>query len=262
MATADGLRGVFNAKKTAGEGVFAVENSLYGVVRLDIGDGANGTVRTTYIRPRDINGTQVFVKSAMRLQSETTYPEGINLIIDGETGVDGVIFPNRTKQTTAANTLAVFTPQHFIGPSTSFAYLTVHSNNPVLVYSSSTTTNADFHGVVPQNYSGTTLEVRIFYALANGTTADGNIVWQVQFQRQADSTYDLDSDSFATALTVTSTPGDGGIIKIATVTFTNSQADSIQAGDGWRVRLLRDPSHASDTDTHVAEFFKMEIRNV
>ncbi len=211
---------------------------------------------------------QGFVGIGSTGPTEVLHVVGGNVFVDGETGVDGIMFPDRTIQTTAAtgsgggsDTLAVFTPQHFTGPNDNAARININNDHPVLDFEGGGSTGilADFEHIVPQHYANGDIDVHIHYALDG--TQSGNIVWKIEVERQIDGTFDIDVDGFATGQTVTATPASDGVTDVATIILTNAEADSIATGDGWRIRLTRDLANASDTENDTAEFLKMEIRN-
>jgi hypothetical protein len=72
---------------------------------------------------------------------------------------------------------------------------------------------------------------------------------------------DLDSDSFATGVSGTSTTnGTSGIITTTSINFTGSEIDGLVAGDPFRVRITRDADNGSDTMAGDAELISIELR--
>jgi hypothetical protein len=101
---------------------------------------------------------------------------------------------------------------------------------------------ADDYAVFPlyvsQLYDGGGFTVDLFYSMVSATS--GSITLQVSFERTTLNTDDTDSDSYATGKSVTDTvPGTAGVVKKATVTFSNSEIDGLTAGDIGRVRVRR-----------------------
>jgi hypothetical protein len=113
--------------------------------------------------------------------------------------------------------------------------------------------------VAPQGLTGT-LTLVIQYYMASGTTGNVVLTGQVEAVTPAD-TLDLDSaSSFDTVNSVTSAvPGTQGYLASASITLTN--ADSIAAGDYFRLRVARDADNASDTAAGDCHLLTVEFRD-
>jgi hypothetical protein len=78
-------------------------------------------------------------------------------------------------------------------------------------------------------------------------------------KKRNDCVFDLDSDSFATAKSVTdSVNGTTGVITYSTISFTNSEADSVSAGECFRLQLGRDAS--SDTNSTDSQVIRIIVK--
>jgi len=72
---------------------------------------------------------------------------------------------------------------------------------------------------------------------------------------------DIDADGFATQQTATSTTnGTSGIVTRTTITLTQAQADSIAAGDTYRLRLERVATDGGDNMSGNAEVLRVIVR--
>jgi hypothetical protein len=145
-------------------------------------------------------------------------------------------------------------------PASNFATLDTRNSRPVLDFDASTNESAVFSGVMPTNYSGNGLTVRIGWSAETATT--GNVVWNASIERTDEAVLDIDADSFAAAQAATGTaPGTSGQVRITTITFTNgAQMDSVVAGELFRIKITRDAANGSDTMTGDAELHFVEIR--
>tara|TARA_R110000824_G_C15170162_1_gene672828 strand:- start:63 stop:605 length:543 start_codon:yes stop_codon:yes gene_type:complete len=129
----------------------------------------------------------------------------------------------------------------------------------VTEFNDSTNEYALYQNIMPQNYPGNGLDVRLMYTMKTATS--GNVDWSIEFERAAVGDQDLDSDSFSTAIAVTDldVPTTSGVIGLAEFSVTSGAAmDNIVAGDvfGFRVTRLA----TADTATGDAEILGIEIR--
>jgi len=113
--------------------------------------------------------------------------------------------------------------------------------DPVLAYDDSTTETAYFKMFMPGQYDGTSsvkvLLDWLFETYVGSQTCD----WEVSFYRLADDTDSWKSYTFATAQTVLDTEASAdGEASRASITFTNAQADGIQGGEWFILRVVRD----------------------
>jgi hypothetical protein len=145
-------------------------------------------------------------------------------------------------------------------PSTSnFATLDTRNNHPVLDFDTTTQETAIFSGVLSPAYAGGGLIVEVWWAATSATS--GTIGWDVAFERIDESSLDIDSDSFASAQTITAAtvPGTSGQVKKTSVTVTDgANMDSLAAGEAFRLRVRRDV--ANDTATGDAELLRVVVR--
>jgi len=145
-------------------------------------------------------------------------------------------------------------------PATIYATLDTRNSRPCLDFDATTNWSAVFSGVMPQHYAGTTgVTVYLHYAMSSAV-AD-TVDWDVAFERIGDQQLDIDGDSFAAVNSVdnTTVPGTSGLVDIVSVAFTDGvDMDSVEAGDGFRLKVTRDA--VSDDATGDAELYWVELR--
>ena len=153
-------------------------------------------------------------------------------------------------------TFCTFTPRENQPPATAFATLDTRNSIAVLDFDDTTIENSVFLDVIPQLAILTSgLNIRLIWAATTATT--GNCVWQVALERM---TTDMDADSFDTAASATAaTSGTSGIPNYTEITLTT--IDSVTAGDGFRLKVTRNATSASDTMTGDAELIAVEVRS-
>ncbi len=158
----------------------------------------------------------------------------------------------------SGDTLVTFAALDGEPPSSNHATLDLRNLHPVLDFDTTTQETAFFTGVMPTQYGGGSVSVRLHWAATSATS--GTIGWVVAFERMADGGHDIDADDFASDQTITAAavPGTSGIIKRTSVTVTAGNADSIVAGDVFRLRVRRDV--ANDNAAGDAELIAVEIR--
>lgn len=159
----------------------------------------------------------------------------------------------------SGNTLLAFGARDGVPPASNNAQFAMRNNHPVLAFDTTTQETIYFAGILPRNYGGGGVTVYLHWTAATATT--GTVGWDVAFERMSDASTDLDSDSFASAATVTAgtVPGTSGVISTTNVAITDgANIDSLAAGDSFRVRIRRDV--ANDTATGDAELHMVEIK--
>lgn len=155
--------------------------------------------------------------------------------------------------------LDVFTPLGYEPASSNYATLDTRNQHPVLDFDASTDESAVWSSVLPANYDGGGVTVKLHYAMTSATS--GDVVLTAAFERIGSGSQDTDSDGFATAKSVTSTvDGTSGNVKVATITFTNgAEMDSVAASEEYRIKITRDADNGSDTATGDLELRKVSI---
>ena len=119
----------------------------------------------------------------------------------------------------------------------------------------------DWAGRLANAYDGNGLDVEIGWIAESATT--GNVVWTAQIERQEldSANFDADTESFATANSVTdAAPAASGNKTDAIISFTNGvDMDSLAAGEGFRIRIARDQNNASDNMAGDAQILDIHI---
>ena len=111
------------------------------------------------------------------------------------------------------------------------------------------------------SYAGGGLTVEIDWAGQSATT--GATGWLTAFERH-DTGTDLDSDSFGTEKSVsTTTSGTSGAIVRSTLAHSSgAEIDSLAAGESFRLRVCRDGNGSTVTDsmTGDAQMVHLDVR--
>ena len=148
-----------------------------------------------------------------------------------------------------------FGPREALQPATSYPTLNLRNNIAVLEFSQSSAQTVQFVSSANPIYGGGTITVNIFWT---STATSGNVPWGVRFARILEDVDNLDTDSYASQKTVTTTVGGtSGLIKKSTITFTQAEADSIAAGNPFKLELQRVSS--GDTMAANAQFLRLTI---
>jgi hypothetical protein len=162
----------------------------------------------------------------------------------------------------SGNSLIALFPSCNEPPSSSAATPDLRSNHPTLDFDGSTDEEAVFTAILPRNYSGAGLTVRLFVAFTSATS--GTSRWQTAFERIDASSLDIDADSFASFNSGgVAAPGTSGqVVTVDIAHATGSEMDSLAAGELFRLKVRRDADGTSGTDdiTTDAEILGIEIR--
>lgn len=159
----------------------------------------------------------------------------------------------------SGNTLLEFFPNGAEFPASNYATLDTRNNHSCADFDTTTGETLYFTGIVPQNYSGGGLTIYLHWAASTATT--GTIGWLIAIERIGAAQQDVDSDGFASDVTVTATtvPGTSGHVSITSGAFSSGAAmDSLAAGESFRLRVTRDV--ANDTAAGDAELYAVEVR--
>jgi hypothetical protein len=160
----------------------------------------------------------------------------------------------------SGQTLAIWSPQSNEPPVTAGAYYSQRNAHLVLVFDNTVNWSAVFPGVLPRNYEGGGLTLRLCWMAA--TTDTGTVKWNAQIERNQTGVDNLNSDSFAAARTATGTaPATSGILEYTEIVFTSgAQMDSLAAGESFRLKITRDAVDAGDTMADLAQLHRVELR--
>ena len=160
----------------------------------------------------------------------------------------------------SGNTLLQFAAQAYEAPATNYAQIGMRNAHTMLAFDTTTQETAFFTCVMPRHYGGGGVTVYLHWMAASGIVT-GTVGWDVAFERMSDGATDLNSDSFATAQTVTAAtvPGTSGVVSVTNVAITNgANMDGLVAGDSFRLRVRRDV--ANDTAAGDAQLIAIEIK--
>lgn len=160
----------------------------------------------------------------------------------------------------SGNTLVVLLPTHCEPPSSGFAAFSTRNNHPTINFDAGTDESMIFKAVLPRHYSGQGVTVTLYWCALAATS--GNCVWMTAFERIADETLDIDSDSFAANNSATAAaPSTSGFIQYTTIAHTDGgEMDSLAAGELFRIRVTRDADNGSDNMSSDAQLVALEIR--
>jgi hypothetical protein len=154
-------------------------------------------------------------------------------------------------------TFVTFTPDNNQPPAANFATLDTRNSIAVLDFDDSTDESAIFVSICPEGADlASGLTIRLIWTATTATS--GDVVWDASLEKL---TTDIDSDSFDTAASVTTTTnGTSGVPNYSEITLTT--IDSLAVGDGFRLKITRDADNGSDTMTGDAELIAVEVQQV
>lgn len=155
------------------------------------------------------------------------------------------------------STRAVFTPTSAEFPTSGFASPSVINERPVLAFDATTDENIYWTDIAPAGLSGA-ITVVVSYIMASATTGAVRFQAAIEAITDGDATdldattsFDTDNSNGATV------PGTAGHIDQLSITMTN--ADSLAAGDYYRVRLRRDADGTSGTDDAAGDCYVVAV---
>jgi hypothetical protein len=115
---------------------------------------------------------------------------------------------------------------------------------------------ASWDGRLPPTYNNANLQVIIHWASL--TVTSGGCVWDVAFERLAENGQSLSSSGFSPDLNSVGNPsGTLGALTYTSISFSNAQADGVQASESFRIRVTRDT--LSGSDTMIGDAFLLNI---
>jgi hypothetical protein len=162
----------------------------------------------------------------------------------------------------SGDTLLVFTALNNEPPASGYATLDVRNNHPVLDFDGGTAHEyAVFSGVMPRHYGGGGIKVYL-HCLASGSAGDDFVVWTGAFERVSPLQQDIDTDGFAASKsTVLALDDNTGYVSVGEISFSDgSEIDNVAAGEGFRLKIGRDPDNESDTLEADAELLWIELK--
>ena len=156
------------------------------------------------------------------------------------------------------NQLDNFNANDALFPSSNPAVGTSRNGHPILAFGFTVNESVNFASVMSNDYSPGNITVDIDWV---SDETDDSCVWGIQFERNAPGGNNINSDSFATQQTVTTTTsGTAGVIARSSIVLTQAQADAIAAGDSYRLRLERLKTDGADDLSTNAEVVNVIVR--
>lgn len=151
----------------------------------------------------------------------------------------------------------VFKPQAAEFPSSAFAPFDKINARPILKFDAATDWSAYWTDIAAQGFTGA-VTVIITYMMFSATTGAARFQAQIEAITDGDAT-DLDATtSFDTANSAGATvPATAGYIDQLSITMTN--ADSIAAGDYFRLSINRDADGTSGTDDAAGDCYVLLV---
>jgi hypothetical protein len=130
------------------------------------------------------------------------------------------------------------------------------NNHLLTIYPKDENTSRFFVGVMGKDYGSGVITLDIFWA---APVATGNVVWFVSWERDNPDPagVDLDVDSFAAEKSVVSAAPPATKLQKATLFFSKAEADGVEPGDPFRIRVRRSGGVMLDTLAGDAQWFRM-----
>ena len=173
--------------------------------------------------------------------------------------------PVSTAQQTALDTkietvTTVFDANTAIYPSSNPATANSRNGHPVINFDDTIAEKVILSSVMSKTYAGGSISVDIDWVAE--TAIIGGVTWGVEVEASAPGGNDIDTDSFDTQQTGTSTTnGSSGIITRTTITLTQAEADGVASLDSYRLRLQRVTGDGGDTMIDDAQIIKISVTN-
>jgi hypothetical protein len=141
---------------------------------------------------------------------------------------------------------AVFKGIDLGGGAISLPQSRTRGTHSVLSFTDDSIEGIPWQRFMPQNYSGDDLTLNIYW-VADGAIV-GDVIWAAAFERDAVG-HNVDADAFAALQTAAAStaPGTNGDIALATIAFTQAQADAVAAGEPLRLFIQRTADDVGDT---------------
>ncbi|MHC4431032.1 MAG: hypothetical protein ACYTBS_04260, partial [Planctomycetota bacterium] len=127
-------------------------------------------------------------------------------------------------------------------------------------YAESGTTVAYFTGVLPIEYN-TSEELRVKLWWVAATATSGSTRWSVAFEKLIpNGPINVDSESFAANQASNDpTNGTNGFINAVSLAFDNAEADGLQPGNAFRLRVQRQGSASGDDMSGEAQLMRVSM---
>jgi hypothetical protein len=185
-------------------------------------------------------------------------PEALGQVVPLQAG--GLAAPPPPQESVAPTLTA--SDAIFPSPTGIAAGATQRNNHLVITFDDASDRAIHFENAITQNYGGSPITVNLFWAAA--TALLGDVEWFVAWERQnTGGPFDLDVDDFAAELGVVSTaPGTSGFLQLASLVFTQAQADAVAAGECFRLRIRRDGGVGNDNMVGDAQLLRVTLEGI
>jgi hypothetical protein len=162
----------------------------------------------------------------------------------------------------ARKQLDAFTANDAVFVGASAATGTARNGHSLIAFDDTANEEIIFEGVMSNDYDGAASFI-IEPQWAGATATTGDVKWNAQIERLDEGGADLDVDNFSAVQTVTeATEGTSGELTYTGIVFTNAQADGIQPGEAYRLRVIRDAVAAGDDMVGDAQLLSVDLRLV
>jgi hypothetical protein len=160
----------------------------------------------------------------------------------------------------ARKRLDSFTANEAVFVGASAATGTARNGHSLIAFDDTVNEEIIFESVMSDDYDGAA-DFIIEPQWAGASAIVGDVKWDAQIERLNEGGADLDVDSFAAVQTVTeATEGTSGELTYTGITFTNAQADGIQPGESYRLRIIRDAVAGGDDMIGDAQLLSVDLR--
>jgi len=272
---ADVATATLKGRTTAGSGDPEDLTATQARAVLNVEDGAaadqsDAEIKTAYENNADTNefsdaeqtnlGNQSGTNTGDEVSATTTVQGIVELATDGEVAANVVVQGNDSRLVNNQNNqLDKFNSNDASFPATAPAAASSRNEHPVVNYDDTTPENIVFNSLMSNDYLDGSLTVDIDWVAL--TAVVGDVVWGVEVERIDIGGLDIDADSFAAQQTGTDTTNaTSGIATRTSITLTQAQADSIAAGEAYRIRVQRVAGAGGDTLVGDAQLLRVALR--
>ena len=159
----------------------------------------------------------------------------------------------------SGDTLLILTPLASEYDDDAPATHDVLNNHPLLDFCDDDFEYATWSAIMPRHYDQSGITVLIHWT--HLTATEGDVDWDVAFERIGDQIQDIYYTSFAAYKSAdnNTVPGTTGLVDVVSLEFSDgAEIDSIAAGELFRVRIRRDG--VSDTAVGDAQLLMVELK--
>ncbi len=144
-------------------------------------------------------------------------------------------------------------------PASNYAEWGARNSIPLIGFNAATDSSAVFAGVIPEA-ADLSSGIRVIVKWVSESATSGDCVFVSAFERV---NTDIDSDSFASGVSATTTTGGtSGVPNTTTIDHSSAEIDGVTVGDFFRLMLTRDANAGGDTMTGDAQVLAVEIQQL